>query len=130
MLPKPLTPAKFIPAAAWFILSFFVLFLPGSNLPEMDFWFSRFYPDKWIHVFLFGMLVFLVNRPFGLSDFPLSRKNNTFVLTGVAVSAWGLVTEIIQKYFVPGRDFELADWGADILGSLIAVLLSKRFFLR
>lgn len=132
MQPIPQPPAfrKFIPAAAWFILTLIVLFMPGGNFPEMNNWLTRLYPDKWIHVFLFGTQVFLLNRPVGLSDFPGSKKKHTFVVTGVAVCAWGLITEFLQKQFVPGRDFEIADWGADTLGCFLAFVLSKRLFLR
>jgi VanZ family protein len=29
----------------------------------------------------------------------------------------GLTTEFIQKYLVPGRNFDLLDWAADSLGA-------------
>jgi VanZ family protein len=42
------------------------------------------------------------------------------------VIIWGITVEFLQKYFIPGRDFELLDWAADSVGALIALCLSIR----
>jgi len=40
---------------------------------------------------------------------------------------WGLATEFIQKFFIPGRAFDLLDWLADSVGAvLVYVFYSKR----
>jgi VanZ family protein len=46
------------------------------------------------------------------------------------VAIWGLATEFIQKYFVPGRSFDLLDFAADSTGAFLALGLSIRQFLK
>lgn len=84
--------------------------------------------DKLVHLFLFGMMVWLFCRPFHLSDsYTGSRKKFIYFLIVVAVSLWGLATEFIQKNYVPNRDFELLDWLADSLGALaVYIYVAKK----
>ena len=49
---------KLIPAIGWFIVSLILLCLPGSAIPKYP-WLSAIYADKWVHIFMFGMLSFL-----------------------------------------------------------------------
>ena len=41
----------------------------------------------------------------------------------LAAIVWGITVEFIQKFFIPGRDFDLLDWAADSFGVLIAYWL-------
>ena len=120
---------KFIPGIAWFFLVLLLLCLPGSNLPNVDDWLNAIYFDKWIHVGLFAVLAFLFMWPFIKSALPVKDKWLYVIRIAIAGSVWGLTTECIQKYFVPGRSFDLFDWAADSLGVLIALIYCRiRFF--
>ena len=121
---------KFIPGIAWFFLVLVLICLPGSDLPTVDDWFSKIYFDKWVHVGLFAILAFLFMRPFLKSGLPIKEKWNYIIKIAIATSVWGLTTEIIQKFFVPGRSFDMGDWSADSLGALIALLFSWIRFLK
>jgi hypothetical protein len=110
----------FIPAVIWFGLIMFLLCLPGNDVPEEP-WFSRYSLDKVVHAGLFGILTFLIC--FGVVKLPLSeiRKRHYYVRLALCVSIWGLVTEFIQLFYIPHRDFELLDWAADSVGAFIAL---------
>jgi VanZ family protein len=51
-----------------------------------------------------------------------------FIKIAIATSIWGLTTECIQKYFVPGRFFDMMDWASDSLGALIAFWFCRKRF--
>ena len=116
---------KFIPGIAWFFLVLVLLCLPGSDLPTVDDWLNKIYFDKWVHTGLFAVLGFLFMLPFIKSFINKKEKWHFLVRIAIATSVWGLTTEIIQKYFVPGRSFDLFDWSADSIGALFALLYAK-----
>ena len=126
--PKKPRVRKFIPAIAWFMLVLVLLCLPGSQLPSVDDWLNKIYFDKWVHVGLFSILAFLFMYPFFKSSLNSKEKWYLIIKIAIATSVWGLTTEFIQKYFVPGRSFDLFDWAADSTGALIALLTARFWF--
>ncbi len=121
---------KFIPGIAWFFLVLILLCLPGDDLPKAANWMSVIFFDKWVHIGLFSVLAFLFMMPFCKSNATNNMKWASITKIAFAVSIWGLTTEFIQKYFIPGRSFDLLDWGADSTGVLAALLVCKKFYFR
>ena len=119
---------KFIPGIAWFFVVLFLMCIPGSALPHVDDWLHRIYFDKWIHVGVFGLLTVLLCWPFNKSSIGLKNRIKYFLLIAMAVSLYGYCTELIQKYWVPGRSYDLLDWAADSVGALIGLLYSRKKF--
>jgi VanZ family protein len=83
--------------------------------------------DKLIHFFVYGLL--------GILFFRAVRKRNSshfqgysMILGIVLASLYGISDEIHQ-FFVPDRVADIYDVMADILGSLIGVLLYQFFIL-
>jgi VanZ family protein len=111
---------KFIPGIAWFFLVLVLICLPGSDLPTVDTWLNDIYFDKWIHTGLFAMLVFLFIYPVAKSALAIAVKKKLAIKIAIAACTWALTTEFIQKYFIPGRSFDMFDWAADSFGILIA----------
>ena len=118
---------KFIPGIAWFFIVLILMCLPGDDLPPTD-WLHINFLDKWLHVAVFGFLVFLLCWPFYKSSFSNIQRKYYFVKITIAVSLWGLALEFIQKYFIAGRSFDLFDWAADSIGALIAFYICRRIF--
>ncbi len=110
---------KFLPGIAWFFIIMVLTCMPGSDLPKVR-WLDKIYFDKWVHIGMFGILVFLFSLPFFKSNWPLSKKTGYILRIAIAASIWGLAIEFIQKYLVVGRSFDLLDWAADSLGALIS----------
>jgi len=112
----------FLPAFLWFVLILLLLIIPGKNLPESSF-LDEIYFDKWVHISLFGMLVYL-HYPALLKIKLASGK----VLGWIAMYAWiyGILMEFVQKYWVPNRSFDVTDIIADGAGCLLAYLWLKR----
>jgi VanZ family protein len=116
---------KFLPGIAWFFIVALLTFLPGKDLPEVS-WLDSIYSfDKVVHAGLFGGLAFLFCLPYFKSALSYRQKINHFIRIALAAVVWGIAVEFIQKYFVPGRDFDLLDWAADSMGVAIAFWFCK-----
>ena len=121
---------KFLPGIAWFCLVLILICLPGYDLPKVGDWMSTVYFDKWIHVGMFSVLAFLFMIPFCKSDMTRINKCSFIIKIAISISIWGLTTEFIQKFFIPGRSFDLLDWAADSVGVILAVVVCRRLFLK
>lgn len=111
---------KFIPGIAWFFLILVLICLPGSTIPPVETWLNDIYFDKWVHAGLFAGLVFLFIYPVSKLSWALSLKKNTSIKITLAGLIWALTTELIQKYFIPDRSFDMFDLAADTFGILMA----------
>jgi hypothetical protein len=114
---------KFLPGIAWFFIVGTLTLMPGSDIPEVG-WLDKIKNfDKVVHAGLFGGLTFLFCLPYFKSFFSHHQKINYFIRVSLAAIVWGITIEFLQKYFVPGRSFDLTDWIADSFGVLIALWL-------
>ncbi len=121
---------KFIPGIAWFFVVMVLLFTPGNDLPDLGPWFSQINFDKIIHTGVFGLLAYLFMRPIGKSAMQQKIKAQYFLKIALSACIWGITTELVQKYFIPGRSFSLLDWAADSVGGLVALLLCRKLYLK
>ncbi len=123
---KGLHISKFIPGIAWFFLILILICIPAYDLPKVDNWLIEINFDKLIHLGLFAVLAYLFMNPLLKSALTKKEKWHYIIKIAIAAVVWGLVTELIQKFFIPSRSFTLSDWLADSLGSLIAFLFFKK----
>lgn len=119
---------KFLPGIAWFFIVLYIMCLPGKDIPKVA-WLESINFDKVVHIGAFALLTFLFCYPFYRSSFSKTERLNYFIKIAIAASLWGLTIEFIQKYFIPGRDYDLLDWAADSIGALIAYLVCIKYFL-
>ena len=101
-------------AISWLVFITFLFCFPGSALPKKS-WFSEIYFDKWAHAGVFAVLLFLF-----CSVFNGRPKRFRFWLFIVA-NLYGLAIELIQKFWIPYRDFDFLDLAADMAGALIGI---------
>lgn len=111
---------NFLPALGWFLLSFYLLTLPGTSLPKIG-WFNFIHGDKFVHIGMFGVLVLLFLLPFRKH---INRRDliRTALLIAVISLGYGTAMEYVQKYFIPNRSFDVGDIMADGIGSFIPVV--------
>lgn len=119
---------KFIPGIAWFFIVLVIMCLPGHEIPQIS-WLEGINLDKLLHISVFGLLTVLFCWPFYKSSINKKERLQYFIKIAIATSIWGLTTELIQKYLVPGRYFDILDWIADSVGALIAFWFCSRKFL-
>ena len=109
-----------LPALTWVIIVTVLLCLPGSALPEES-WFDKIWLDKWIHIILFLIMVFLWCWYVSGSE---GKKIRYFRQIAIYFFMYGIAMELIQKYFIPHRSFDLKDILADGLGCGIGLFIS------
>ncbi len=116
---------KFYPAIAWFLLVLTLIAIPGDDLPKPDNWMITIDYDKLIHIAMFGMLAFLFMYPAVKSDLTKQQKLYYFIKVALATIVWGYTTETLQKndfHIIRGRSYDLADWLADSIGGVVALI--------
>lgn len=112
----------------WTIIIGILLALPGSALPnEEAFKIPQF--DKIVHITLFGVFVFLWDLRLSKRSSDISRLVRWFFAFYVVANVYGISMEYVQKYWIPGRDFDLADIIADMIGAGLGYGLSHLFLL-
>jgi VanZ family protein len=114
--------SKRYPALLWTIFILILMIIPGDMLPKED---KTFIPnlDKLIHAILFGSFVFLWSYYYTAKKNTVSVNRYTSLL--IIACLYGIATELIQKYFIPNRDFSVYDIAADITGSVAGYLFVR-----
>ena len=113
-----------IPAIFWLIISTILLTLPGSAIPKAD-WLDKIWIDKWVHIGMFFMMVFLWARTIPKKQQHTSIKT-TLILITIAAFLYGIGMEFIQKYFIPYRSFDILDIAADAIGCMFGMTFCLR----
>lgn len=107
----------------WTIIVATLCCLPGSLLPnESHFRIPQF--DKFVHLCMFGGFVFLWNLYESKRVENFGRLMRLFFLFYVLGNAFGIAIEFIQRS-IPGRDYDLADMIADMIGAGLAYGISN-----
>ncbi|MEN3039492.1 MAG: VanZ family protein [Candidatus Kryptonium sp.] len=105
------------PALFWIGLIFALISTPGSYFPEEPF--DLF--DKFVHMFLFGTVTYLVYRAFQYQEKSFFLKNFSIGFAFLVCVIYGIVSEIYQEY-VPGRSSDVTDALANMFGGGIVSL--------
>jgi VanZ family protein len=108
-------------AISWLILISFLFLLPGSAFPR-DTWLTAVHFDKWVHVGLFAILLFLWRSSF---EFRMGFYNIWLFLLAIA---YGWLVEWVQLNWVPYRGFDIYDIMADAAGAGIGIFLSREVY--
>jgi len=111
---------KLIPAFIWALFILGLCALPGKVIPELTFldWLK---PDKIVHLFLFGVLSFLLIKAFREQPaaFLVNRQSATIAI--FISSCYGILIEVLQEYVFIGRTGDKYDAMADALGAFIGL---------
>ncbi len=107
------------PALLWSAFILLLTGLPGSYFPKVTTFWDWLQPDKVVHLFIFGVLAFLIL--FGSREqYFHSRKRYQFGVAAVVVTAiYGLTTEVLQYYVFIGRSGNRFDFFADTVGAVL-----------
>ena len=80
-------------------------------------------PDKLAHIIVYGILTILFFR--GLKIEGKYNRLNIILTIGIC-ALYGMLMEVIQYTFFPGRFFELGDSLANLIGCVLAYLLFEK----
>jgi len=119
----PPTVSRFHRAYLWPILLALMIFaVSGAQrlaTPDLGFQFSK---DKLAHFLVFGLLATAILRTPKFRNLNLS----SLIIAALLASAYGGFDEFRQS-FTPGRSVEVADWIADTLGAVVAVVVYAKW---
>jgi VanZ family protein len=104
------------------IFIFYMLTIPGNNLPRVNYWGQ----DKIIHIILFGSLMYAALFHFDQMDSSFVKTTRARALTMIACILYGIGMEFYQKYFVPTRGFEVSDMLADAAGVIMSLPIYQK----
>ncbi|RMF02847.1 MAG: hypothetical protein D6772_02950 [Bacteroidetes bacterium] len=107
----------------WAAIIFWLSTAPGEQLPKVE-WLMT--PDKFGHLGVYAILAALASLSLHHAGHPFEKWK-----TGVAMATalYGIVLEIVQYSFFPGRYFEFWDIVANIIGVFAGMLLVKKFII-
>jgi VanZ family protein len=106
-------------AIGWLLLMCILFVIPGSALPEQS-WFADIQLDKWVHIGLFSVLIFL-----WCSSFQLGLPGTSWIIIIIAIF-YGILVEFVQKTWIPKRTFDLYDVLAYGIGSIVGLVVLLR----
>ncbi|HEY1113686.1 MAG TPA: VanZ family protein [Chitinophagaceae bacterium] len=111
----PLSKNLRLALAVFYVVFISVLFvLPGSAFPKDD-WLAKVWFDKWVHIGLFTGLGLAWSWALDI-DQPKYLRVLFFLF-----AFYGIGVEIVQDLLVANRSFDIGDWIADMVGSLLGL---------
>ena len=106
----------YIPLLIYWIILLVLTTLPGKDLPKTGI------NDKIEHFSAYFLLGFLLSLALLFQNKFLRIKKNFALFTGFIIGLYAALDELHQL-FVPGRDCDIFDWTADMIGASIGILL-------
>ncbi|MFA8449080.1 MAG: VanZ family protein [Bacteroidales bacterium] len=110
------------PGIAWAVVILVLIGVPGNYIPAYRSFVDWISPDKVVHFIMFGGLSFFLLS--GLSrQYQLTKFRWSFAIVCVLISiVYGGVTELLQAYVFVGRDGNIFDFLANVLGAILGSL--------
>lgn len=102
-------------AIIWFLIVSVLFCLPGSALPSAG-WMGALQFDKWVHIGIFSVLVFLWSRALTINH------KISLALLSLAAIGYGFVVEVVQDQFITNRSFDVYDLAADAVGIAVGLV--------
>jgi VanZ family protein len=111
-----------LPGLIWTLIIVLLTLTPGNYIPKITNFFDWISYDKLVHLFLFGIYAILLF--YGLHHQKWNTKiRQNAVFTGFLIGmVFALLTEVMQKFVIPGRYGNLYDFLADVLGLVLGYL--------
>lgn len=98
--------------------------LPSSSIPQVSVW-ALFSFDTFVHAFMFSVLIFLMTVGLAKQYTLLKIKHYPIRYALLISSTFGISIEVLQHFFVVGRQGDMYDVLANTIGCLIGIVLFK-----
>jgi len=113
----------YIPAALWAIVIFIIIAIPGSYIPKPHGLLELLSPDKLVHLGMFAPFAYLIRwgqQKTGIKD---KRQILFPLIFGIT---YAVTTELLQFYVITGRNGNIYDALADILGIILGLVIFNK----
>ncbi len=111
------------PGAIWAFIALLLTGLPGNYFPTIRSFWDWLSPDKIVHLIIFGTLSFLILWGYRSQYITSDQRYKFLVWATVASIFYGGLTEILQKEVFVGRDGNIFDFLANVVGAFLGTLL-------
>ncbi len=115
------------PALVWALIIMLLTGLPGTYFPEVTSFWEWLTPDKAIHIFIFGVQAFLLLFAFG-EQYSLVGDRLVYGSLLLITILFALLTEVLQAYVFIGRDGNVYDFIADVIGVAVGFVAYILYF--
>lgn len=119
-----------LPAIIWSLIITFLLCLPGTEFPKNTWLNEVWLIDKWIHIGLFLVLVFFWSWAFSGKQIGKGKQKTIFFKITLLSLIYGIIMEIVQRYFIPFRSFNYGDIAANGVGCFIGYIIAIRKYIK
>jgi VanZ family protein len=111
----------YAPLVVYWLILFIGTSLPAQTVPQFG------VKDKVEHFLAYMILTFLLSINFLIQDKIKIFRQKPFLFSFLLGSGYGVLDEVHQL-IIPGRSCELLDLTADIIGSILGIILSYILF--
>ncbi|MFN9595448.1 MAG: VanZ family protein [Bacteroidota bacterium] len=111
----------------WAILIWAFSSIPNTELPNFSFW-RILSGDKLIHIFLYGVLSFLLVGSSLKQHMYRRIRYNASPFTLIATSVYGVLIELYQEFVLTDRYGDWADALANFAGAFLGLILFRSIF--
>ena len=111
---------NYVLTIVWAIFIFIISTIPGKDIPKFD-WTELFTIDKWVHLGVYGILVYSFLRAYYRKHLNISNPEliKIGLIAAAIASAYGWSLEYIQEHYCEGRLFEVFDGVANTAGAFL-----------
>jgi len=109
-----------LPFIAWAIVILFIIAIPGSSIPESPLFLIPHF-DKIIHAGIFFLLGVFAVFGFTKQGDKTIIKRNAYTFGVFFCVIYGILTEVIQHFYISERSGEFADVIANTAGAVAGV---------
>jgi len=107
-----------LPAFFWLLIITILSIYPGNKIPAPPF----FQVDKFVHVFMYAPLSFLLIIAFFKQYNALESRLKVSILIILFAVFFGGIMEILQHYILINRSGNIYDFTANTIGAILGVL--------
>jgi len=106
------------PSLLWALFILILTGIPGNQIPKIPDFLEWLSPDKIVHLIMFGLLSYFIL--YGSRQQYYKNKNRSYyVISAVLIAAvYGIFTELLQIYLFTGRNGNIFDAAANLLGAI------------
>ncbi|MCF8235155.1 MAG: VanZ family protein [Bacteroidales bacterium] len=111
---------NFWPVYLWAFFIFVLSILPGDYIPQVITLWDWLGPDKIAHLLFYGVFGFLLLMGFN-KQYHLQKLRYYLAATFIAGTLFGLIIELLQHYVFKGRNGNVYDAAANVIGVIIGI---------
>jgi len=110
-----------LPGLIWTLLIAVLTLVPGNYIPRITSFLDWLSPDKILHLVLFGTYSYLLAKGFQKQALSQLLRQNPVIFSIIIGIVFAIFIEVMQKFVIPGRNGNVYDFLADVLGTFAGV---------